>query len=105
MSQKEIHYETFLTPEVIIRVSFLKHRGRILRFTVQLECFIQSEWHPIVRYDTAHGFAHRDILHPDGTEEKTPLPFSDYNEALTFAQLDIKLNWQKYRRRYERWLK
>lgn len=84
---------------------FVKERGRVIEFVVQLECVIDDEWHAILRYDTAHGFAHRDVLYPDGTAEKTSLSFSDYNEALSFAQLDLRTNWRMYRDRYERWLK
>lgn len=43
------------------RVRFLVERDRVTEFVVQLECFIEGKWIPIVRYDTAHGFAHRDL--------------------------------------------
>jgi hypothetical protein len=86
------------------RVWFELQRGRILRFVVQLECRFDDEWYPVVRYDTAHDFAHRDLLHPSGETEKTEMAIQDYNEALTFAINDLAANWQRYRRRYERWL-
>lgn len=101
---KEVAYAHNLTPDAVRRVRFIKQRGRIIEFAVQIECLIQGEWHAVIRYDTAHGFAHRDVLRPDGTEEKMALPFSSFNEALTFALLDLKTNWQAYRERYERWL-
>jgi len=41
-------------------------------------------------------------MYPDGSKEKTPLYYSDYNEALTYAQYDIKSNWEWYRERYEK---
>ena len=47
-----------------------------------------------------HGFAHRDIIHPDGDVEKIPLAMGDYNAALTFAELDIRSNWKIYRERF-----
>lgn len=59
----------------------------------------------MVRYDTAHNFAHRDVLHPAGETEKTEMAVQDYNEALTFAIEDVADNWEKYRERYEQWLK
>jgi len=85
-------------------VRIVKERGRILSFTVQLECLIKNDWCPVVRYDTAHGFAHRDILKPDGTEEKWSLPIPDFNDALTYAQRDIKANWRRYLEQYRRLL-
>ena len=50
-----------------------------------------------VRYDTAHGFAHRDRLHPDGSSEKTPLAVEDYAQALNYAEADLHDHWQMYR--------
>lgn len=44
------------------------------------------------RYDTAHGFAHRDLLNKHGMVEKTPLFNQYYNDALTFAERDLKTN-------------
>jgi hypothetical protein len=57
-------------------------------------------WLPVVRYDTGHGFAHRDVLRPDGSSEKTPLPVEDYGQALTYAEADLKDHWQAYRQRF-----
>lgn len=102
--KRTVSFEHNLAPGSIARVRFEKERGQITAFVVQLECLFGDEWHPVIRYDTAHDFAHRDVLRPDGTTEKTALPVSDYNEALTFAHEDIKANWRVYRDRYQRWL-
>lgn len=72
----------------------------MVKFTVQLEINIKGEWKPIVRYDTAHGFAHRDIFRRDGGFEKTPLAFSDYSSALTFAEMDLRSNWKWYQEQF-----
>lgn len=40
---------------------------------------------PVIRYDTAHGFAHIDRIYPDGQIEKQPLYFDNYNLAFTYA--------------------
>ena len=54
----------------------------------------------MLRYDTAHGYPHRDILHPDGTQTKEH--FSQYTnaEVLTIGQRDIVENWLTYRVAY-----
>ena len=44
----------------------------------------------MVRYDTEHGYAHRDIIDKNGNKRKTPTFTQDYNEASTFAEYDIK---------------
>jgi len=76
-------------------------RGEVLAFTVQLEIFVNGQWRPAVRYDSAHGFAHRDRYFLDGRSTKTDLRL-DFNEALTFADEDIKENWEDYRDRFLR---
>ena len=92
-----------------VRVSFQVDRGRIKQFVVQLETFLEAQWHPVIRYDTAHGFAHADLLHPDGKTEKVPMRSTDFNEALTLAQEDINHHWEQYLKNYlmenKRWRK
>jgi hypothetical protein len=88
----------------MMRVRFDVDRGRVLGFVVQLECLFDDDWHPVVRYDTHHGFAHRDLVHPSGEAEKTDLRESDRNKALNLAIDDLMANWDDYRKRYERWL-
>jgi hypothetical protein len=61
---------------------------------------VRGKWYAVVRYDTAHGFAHKDVFHPDGSSEKEELGMLDYNDALTFAQEDIANNWEYHKRRY-----
>lgn len=82
------------------RVSFQIDRGKIRRFVVQYETFRDAAWRPIIRYDTAHGFAHADLFHPKGKPTKTPLPKVGFNEAFTLAQEDINRNWERYLTRY-----
>ena len=75
-------------------------KNKIISFTVQLEILYKNKWYPVIRYDTMHGFAHRDFIHPDGTIDKTPLFLQDYNENLIFAENDIKYNWELYRLKF-----
>ena len=98
----ETSFVTLLTPDDRIRHHHFSVRGRVRAFTIQYEAFILSKWHPVIRYDTAHGFSHLDRMHPDGSVEKVPLLYWNYDEALTFAQYDIKSNWEWYRERYEK---
>ncbi|MFH1259033.1 MAG: hypothetical protein ABII74_04355 [Elusimicrobiota bacterium] len=75
-------------------------KNRIIEFVVQLEIFIENKWHPVVRYDTRHGFAHKDIVHASGNMVKIPLPVEDFNEALTFAEEELKVEWTIFRTNY-----
>jgi hypothetical protein len=79
------------------RVRHCRVDNIITEFVIQYEIKIKNEWYPVVRYDTVHGFAHKDIIDPKGKTRKTPLPFNDFNIALTYAERDLKDNWKKYR--------
>jgi hypothetical protein len=80
-------------------------KGKISGFVVQYEMFIGDQWVPVVRYDTANGYAHKDLLKPDGSKEKIFMGTGDLNEALTLADNDISENWERYKERYLRRLK
>jgi len=96
----EFHY--IFDKDNILRVRFELDRGQVVSFVVQLECFLaDAGWLAIVRYDTAHGFAHRDKMHPRDETEKTEIPVRSYKEGLNYATDDLKANWREYRRRYE----
>jgi len=101
---KEIKFLYSLSEELEdrLRVSALKRKGRILKFVVQYEAFIENKWRAIIRYDTSHGFAHKDIMHYDGEQEKQPLYFPDLNIAFTFAIQELKISWRWYKMAYEK---
>ena len=85
------------------RRTYHKRLGQdIIEFMIQYEVFIKGKWYPVVRYDTAHGFTHKDVLAFNGTVTKYELPFADYNVALTFAEKDLKENWLIYRENFLR---
>ena len=77
-----------------------KEKGKILHFRLQYETKHNDLWHAVVRYDTAHGFAHRDLYNINGDVAKTPLFNQNYNDALTFAESDLKLNWKYFKRKF-----
>lgn len=100
MSHKEVEYLIRIGSSDRYRHLHVIERGRIVFFRVQYETKINDIWHPVVRYDTAHGFAHRDLLSLKGEVKKTPLFNQDYNDALTFAENDLKSNWEYYKKRF-----
>ncbi len=100
MIQKEVEFVLPISQEDRYRHYHLRIKGQIIDFAVQYETFLNGELFPVVRYDTSHGFAHRDILNIKGEERKTPLFIFDKNDALTFAENDIKDNWELYKQRF-----
>ena len=73
---------------------------QITEFRIQLEIFVDGNWLVVVRYDTAHGKAHRDILHPNGEQTKDWFEGYSVVEVLTIGQSDIMENWLSYRQRF-----
>lgn len=73
--------------------------------TVQIEILHAERWQPVVRYDNAHGFCHRDTIHPDGTQDKTPVYYGDANDTFTRAIDELRGNWQAHRARFLREMK
>lgn len=100
----ERQYFISLSSEAVLRVGYTKDAGRILRFVVQLEAYIESEWTPITRYDNAHHFVHRDDLLPDGGAVKTPpMAFATNADAMNYALSDLRINHRFYIERYLQW--
>lgn len=98
--QKRTEYTIRLSPTDRYRHLHVRVKERIVFFRVQLETLRDDVWHAVVRYDTAHGFAHRDLIDLKGGTMKTPLFNQDWNDALTFAENDLKINWKYYKQRF-----
>lgn len=101
MTERE--FLIYLDPET--RVCRYRHyhvsRGRrIVEFRIQLEVLVDADWYPVVRYDTAHGSPHRDILHPNGEQTKDWFEGYSVEDVLTIGQKDIMDNWTVYRDRF-----
>lgn len=100
MSINKVEYVIRLSPSDRYRHLHIKEKGKIVFFRIQYETKIDDIWYAVVRYDTAHGFAHRDLLSLNGSVKKTPLFNQDYNDALLFAESDLKYNWDNYKKSF-----
>lgn len=74
-------------------------KGKVDSFVVQLEINYNGDWKEVVRYDCAHGFAHRDSYNLAGQSKKEKLPLS-FEDALTIADDDIDDNWEFYKQKF-----
>ncbi|MGE0019415.1 MAG: hypothetical protein AB7S72_07100 [Draconibacterium sp.] len=83
-----------------IRVRFSKEAGEIIDLVIQYEALIKGKWTAIVRYDCAHGFFHRDLMHPNGDKEKKVIDAPDLKYAFTFARQDLEDKWEWYREQF-----
>lgn len=93
-------YIVDFTPKDRKRFFIETRRGQVVRFVIQFETLIHKKWYPVVRYDTVHGYAHKDVLDRRGRViEKVEMANMDYNKALQMANLDIDSNWGIYKQR------
>ncbi len=96
---REVRYEILRAQDTRERHYHRTERGRVVAYAVQLEVFIEGKWHPVIRYDCAHGYAHVDRynIHGETSKEEISLAFA---EALTAAEEDLEQNWKAYRERF-----
>ena len=101
MERKRIEYVIRIGPNDRYRHLHVRAKGKVVFFRLQYETRAGGKWLPVVRYDTAHGYAHRDLMDRYGKVTKTPLFNQDYNDALTFAESELKTNWRHYKDDFE----
>ena len=100
---REISYQKYLegTETERLRIRIKTEHGKVIDIVIQYETFLNNRWTPIVRYDCAHGFFHRDLLFPKGVKEKQTIAItSSLSDALNYAEQDIKDRWELYKERY-----
>jgi hypothetical protein len=101
----EIEYEVQLDDAGLewLRVRITTVGGQVMTFAIQYETTIAGVRAPVVRYDNAHGFAHRDLIDRKGRVTKEPLARAPTPKiALDMGVRDIRLHWQRYRRTFLR---
>jgi hypothetical protein len=70
---------------------------------IQYETTVGEQRIPVLRYDTAHGYAHRDQMFRRREPIKTRLDDRlSLDEALQFADNDVRHRWRIYRRQFMR---
>ena len=83
-----------------LRFKLVTKKGKVVDFVVQLEIFEKNKWYPVVRYDFAHGFPHRDMLLPTREEEKTPLSLETLEQCVQYAEQDLMDRYEWYIERF-----
>lgn len=96
MNSIKTEFVKWITHIIRIRHHHVQVKNQVTEFMIQLETKVRDKWYPVVRYDTKHGFSHKDIVSFDGSTEKFNLGMSNYNIAITFAEQDLKKNWEVY---------
>ncbi|MBI2890991.1 MAG: hypothetical protein HYY13_09440 [Nitrospirae bacterium] len=91
-----VEFLVWLTDRDRIRHMHSVEKGRVVSFMLQYERHVRGAWCPVVRYDTAHGYAHKDEYGATGETTKTRLGKMSFDEALTYAEDDLRANWGEY---------
>jgi len=99
---KEIEFLSFLDKygHERLRVRLKVDKGILIDVVYQYETYVSEEWIPVVRYDCAHGFFHRDILMPNGDMEKKEIAIDNLKDASKYAEQDLKDRWEWYKARF-----
>jgi len=98
---KESDFVLFLDPDTQLRIRFRQDRNAVLEFLVQLETMSEGEWRAVVRYDSAHGQPHRDILDQQGREVRKQWLPGSFNDVLTLGIKDLRQDWRRYVRAFK----
>ena len=88
-----------------LRIRLKSEKNLLIDIVFQYESFLDNKWHPIVRYDCAHGYFHRDIIKPNGDKEKQSMNFENLKDAARYAEQDIRDRWEWHKELYLRKLK
>lgn len=96
----EKSFKTIITADDETCIEITTDRGRVVRFVVQYEARIDGKWYNIVRYDSAHGYAHRDTLDERGNNYRKDELGLTFDQAPQFAQAEIAEHWQRFRREF-----
>lgn len=104
---REKEFETYLdkSGNEKLRVRLKLENGLLIDVVFQYESFIDNKWSPIVRYDCAHGYFHRDTMKPNGDKEKQLIEIENLKDASRYAEQDLKDRWEWYKERYLKKLK
>ena len=90
-------FRIWLGDRVYMAVEFETVHGEVVWFVVRLMLCTAADDQCVVRYDTAHGKPHRDLLSRTGRlVEKEWLLGMDFEEALEHAIRELKANHESY---------
>ena len=87
-----------------LRLRIFREKGRgITGFVSQLELFFKNKWTPVIRYDTAHGFVHKDVYSLLGKQKrKERISIKNLKEAVKYADRDLRKNYEEYIEKFKR---
>ena len=100
------YYKIGLRGGAEIHVYFETANGLIINFVVKLIVKIGNTFYEVIRYDSAHGCPHKDILDINGnSKKKVWFELLENTQGLDLAIRDLKDDHEMYIERFKEWLK
>jgi hypothetical protein len=96
---KKAEYTLSLTDVDKLRIEFIQHRGKILKFVVQYHALIETRWRVVIRMDNCHGLPHQHVYHLHKKQYKLPLGV-DNNTAFTQAKTSVMRDFKKLKENF-----
>lgn len=106
MTSRVKDWTAILDPRNVLDITMKIDDGTVMDFSVNYRAQIRGRWVEVVRYDTAHDHLHVHENWKTGEDAVTPLEDDEragppYNGAFTYAERDLKANWERYRQKME----
>ena len=100
------YYTIELAEGIEIHVYFDTLNGLVINYVVKLLLWKSKRYYEVVRFDSAHGCPHKDILDEKGmVVRKIWFESLDNQQGLDMAIKDIKDNYDLYVERLKKWLR
>ncbi len=100
------YYTIELAEGIGIHVYFETFDGLVINFVVKLIIRIKGKYYEVIRFDSAHGCPHKDIIDSSGAIiRKVWFESINNKQGLDLAIKDLKDNYEIYIERFEKWLR
>jgi hypothetical protein len=90
-----------ITERLKLDVSLTTNDDVPIAGSANLRGFVDGKWEPLVRYDSAHGHQHRDVMHPFGAKDVHPFVAILIETFIEAARTDLLSNAEKYLEDFE----
>jgi hypothetical protein len=100
------YYTIELAKGIEIHVYLETLNGLVINYAVKLVLSVDKMYYEVIRFDSAHGCPHKDILDETGAvARKIWFESLDNQQGLDMAVKDIKDNYELYIQRFKKWLR
>ena len=94
-------YTLPLSDEDKLFVRFCLKKGKIAEFVLQYYTKTPKGWRTVIRYDTSHGYAHKDVYaYSKRGKIRHEAMGDEFSSIFTAALEDIKTHWKELKENY-----